>query len=62
MFFFKRIKLKKRTDELNNDPILVSIISKIELLKLLSIFEGDDRFPKSFVQQELYPLGRHRNR
>ena len=35
--FFKRIKLKKSTDDFNNDPILVSIISKIELLKLLSI-------------------------
>jgi hypothetical protein len=36
--FFKRIKLKKkRTDNINDDPILVSIISKIELLKLLSI-------------------------
>ena len=34
--FFKRIKLKKSTDDFNNDPILVSIISKIELLKLLS--------------------------
>jgi hypothetical protein len=35
--FFKRIKLKKSKDDLNDDPILVSIISKIELLKLLSI-------------------------
>ena len=25
-------------------------------------FEGDEHFPKSFVQQELYPLERYRNR
>lgn len=35
--FFKRIKIKKSRDDFNDDPILVSIISKIELLKLLSI-------------------------
>lgn len=35
--FFKRVKLKKGKDDFNNDSVLVSIISKIELLKLLSI-------------------------
>jgi hypothetical protein len=35
--FFKRIKLKKSADDFNDDPILVSITSKIELLKLLSV-------------------------
>jgi hypothetical protein len=34
--FFKRIKLEKSRSDFNNDPIMVSVISKIELLKLLA--------------------------
>ena len=34
--FFKMIKFEKNKSDFNNDPIMVSVISKIELLKLLA--------------------------